>query len=131
MTLGEFVAMALYQGGLPNVYSVPPSADECAEPIVCGLAAFDRVVSARKHRRGEAKVTVRVCRVDAREGYEAACECERALNRASWLTAVASRVRVCGLECGMPYFEKVDESGRYVWAVDATVTVEVADAQEG
>lgn len=131
MTISEFVAAALASAGVADVYTVPPSALECAEPVVCGLAVIEQIAHARGHERCRAKVEVRAVRLDPHEGFETARACELALRKADWKDTGRGRARVCGLDCTMPEFVCVDSSGRYVWRVVAEVTVEVEEVKEG
>ena len=125
MSGAEMVASVLRAAGMSGVCTVPPSARDCPEPVFCGKATWERVARDASGTREEGTLDVVVCREDVHSGHDVARACERALRTADWADTIpATLERVCGLDAGTPEFVGYDRSGRALWAVGVTITVE-------
>lgn len=121
----EAVAGMLRAAGVANVFTAPPSALDCAEPVVVRWGGFER----ESRQDGEERGTIRVQALAVRErdadAMDAAFACEAAVRdsgRAAW-NEEGSGVRIVGIDTEAPAFRMRDSSGRCVWGFTAFLTV--------
>ncbi|MBP3885793.1 MAG: hypothetical protein J6D54_12780 [Olsenella sp.] len=123
-SVARAVAGMLDDAGFVYVHTAPPSALDCAEPIVCLQGHFERDGRMEGEERGTVAVSVLVVRelaVDAEAGAEA---CELALRRCDWEPwADCGRYRIVALDTTAPAFVERDRSGRVVWGFEVRCTV--------
>lgn len=111
------VAAAIAAAGFTGVFTTPPSALFCAEPIVVSCGAWERRARfVHGSERGVREVDVAVCR-DTPEAAEAAAQAiEAALRKTSWEADIAAwHVRMVGCDSTAREPRGRDGSGRWVW----------------
>lgn len=119
------VAAALGVRGFTDVFTSPPSAMLCTEPIVLSCGAWERLARLSDGReRGVQAVGVLACR-DTPSEAEAACRAaEAALRGCAWEARLEGwRVRVAACDSGAPEPRGRDGSGRWLWGFDLLCTV--------
>lgn len=121
----DVVAAPLRSLGYANVFTAPPAASLCAEPIV--LAAGEFVRDARQvdgTERGTLPVGVTVCCDDPRDAEATAHAVERDLRLADWTGENAGwHVRVVAVDTSAPRPLGRDGSGRWLWGLAARLTI--------
>ena len=124
MSAAETAAEALAGLGYTNVFTTPPSALVCCEPIVLSSVGWERESrQADGTERGRERGRVLVC-CDGATDAEATCRAvERDLRLAAWPAGCAGGERVVAVDTGMPLAAGRDGSGRWLWGFDATFTV--------
>lgn len=117
-SVARAVAGMLDDAGFVCVFTAPPSALDCAEPIVCVQGAFERDARmADGEERGRIAVDVLVVREVGLVAEEDCERCERMLRAYAWEPwADCGRYRIVSLDTTAPAFREVDGSGRHVWA---------------
>ena len=119
------VAGMLRSAGFTGVFTFPPSALACSEPIAVRYAGFARESRQDGEERGVATVEAIVCREAAESARDAAFEMERAVRasgRSEWNEEGAS-ARVLGVDTDAPADEGRDASGRSVWRLVVRLTM--------
>jgi hypothetical protein len=121
----DVVAALLRSLGYCNVFTAPPAASLCAEPIV--LAAGELVRDARQAdgtERGTLPVGVTVCCDDPRDAEATAHAVERDLRLADWTGENTGwHVRVVAVDTTAPRPLGRDGSGRWLWGLAAHLTI--------
>lgn len=119
------VAGMLRSAGFTGVFTFPPSALACSEPIAVRYAGFARESRQDGEERGVATVEAIVCRETAEGARDAAFAMERAVRasgRAEW-NAEGAEARVLGVDTDAPTDEGRDASGRAVWRLTVRLTM--------
>ena len=124
MSAAAMAAEVLAGLGYTNVFTTPPSALVCCEPIVLAPAGWERDSrQADGCERGREVVRVLVCCDYARDA-EATCRAvERDLRGAAWPVGAADGERVVAVDTDMPRGLGRDGSGRWLWGFDLTCVV--------
>lgn len=111
--------------GYANVFTCPPPARLCCEPIVLAQGAFEREARlADGTERGRVPVDVLVCCEGPRDA-EATCRAvERDLRLADWTGAGEGwHLRVAAVDSGGSAPRGRDGSGRWLWGFTLILTV--------
>lgn len=109
------VRAALAEAGFAGVYTFPPSALLCAEPIVVTQGTYECEQRGDWGDAGYIECTVAVCRETAEAAYADAVGAEEALLAWDWSGLEgADRMRVMGLAVGAAYPSGRDASLRYL-----------------
>lgn len=117
MSAAATVAGKLAELGYTNVFTTPPSALVCCEPIVVAPGGWEREARLPDgSERGREDVGVLVCCDDPRDA-EATCRaCERELRAAEWDGAAgAEGLRLVSVDSGGAQARGRDASGRWLW----------------
>lgn len=121
----DVMAALLRSLGYGNVFTAPPAASLCAEPIVLEAGEFAR--DARQvdgAERGTLPVGVTVCCDDPRDAEATAHAVERDLRLADWTGEGAGwHVRVVAVDTAAPRPIGRDGSGRWLWGLAAVLTI--------
>lgn len=123
--VADVVAVLLRALGYGNVFTCPPPARACCEPIVLSQGSWEREARlADGAERGRVPVDVTVCCESARDA-EATCRAvERDLRRDPWEGAGDGwRCRVSAADSGGCAPRGRDGSGRWLWGFTLTLTV--------
>lgn len=123
--VADVVAVLLRALGYGNVFTCPPPAHVCCEPIVLSQGSWEREARlADGAERGRVPVDVTVCCESARDA-EATCRAvERDLRRDPWEGAGDGwRCRVSAADSGGCAPRGRDGSGRWLWGFTLTLTV--------
>ena len=125
MSCADSIAEMLADAHFSCYFSkVPPSALDCAEPIVVLEGAFSRDSRMAEEERGTVTVTVLVVREVSSDAEDVAIAAERAVRRADWEPyADAGDCRIVGMDTMAPAFRERDSSGRYLWSFEVACTV--------
>ena len=121
----DAVAGMLRAAGMADVFTVPPCAILCEEPIVVRWAGFSRESRQDGEERGTASIEVLVVRETDADARDVAFACEAAVRssgRTAWNVA-GSGVRILGIDTDAPALRERDSSGRSVWAFTVRLTV--------
>lgn len=120
------VAGALSGAGVPDVYTRPPSACMCEEPVVLCWKGFEREARFPSgEERGLAVAELMTVREADAAARDTAFFCERAvrgMQRGPW-NEQGEDVRFLAVDAGVPEFRGRDRSGRFVWGFEARLTV--------
>lgn len=122
----EAVATLLRTLGYANVFTSPPSARLCCEPIVLTCGEYAREARlADGIERGTQAVGVLVCCEDPCDA-EATCRAvERDLRRSPWTgSGDGWHCRVAAVDSGAAEYRGRDSSGRWLWRFELVLTVE-------
>lgn len=123
-SVARAVAGMLDDAGFVYVYTAPPSALDCAEPIVCLQGRFERDGRMEGEERGTIAVSVLVVRELASDAERDAEACELALRRCDWEPwADCGRYRIVAMDTTAPEYVERDSSGRVVWGFEVHCTV--------
>lgn len=125
MSCTDSIAEMLADANFSSYFSkVPPSALDCAEPIVILEGAFSRDSRMAEEERGTIPVTVLVVREVSSDAEDVATAAERAVRRADWEPyADAGDCRIVGMDTMASAFRERDSSGRFVWSFEVACTV--------
>ena len=125
MSCADSITKLLADADFSSYFSkIPPSAFDCAEPIVVLDGVFERDARMNDEERGTIAVTVLVVREVASEAESVALAAEQAVRRADWEPyADAGTYRIVGIDTTAPCFKERDRSGRFVWSFEAACTV--------
>ena len=121
------VAAALLRSlGYGNVFTAPPAASLCAEPIVLAAGEFARDArQADGTERGTLPVGVTVCCDDPRDAEATVHAVERDLRLADWTGENTGwHVRVVAVDTAAPRSLGRDGSGRWLWGFTLLLTIE-------
>lgn len=121
----DAVTGTLRAAGFTKVFTCPPSALDCTEPVVVRFAGFERESRQDGEERGAARVEALVVRERDADAMDAAFNAGagvRASGRAAW-NAEGSGVRIAGIDTEAPAFKMWDSSGRNVWSFAVLLTV--------
>ena len=127
------VAVLLRALGYANVFTWPPPARVCCEPIVLSQSSWEREARlADGTERGLVPVDVLVCCEAARDA-EATCRAvERDLRRGSWTgSGEGWRCRVAAADSGGSAPRGRDGSGRWLWGFTLILTVVIDYGGQG
>lgn len=121
----DVVAELLRSLGYGNVFTAPPAASLCAEPIVLAAGAWEcEARLADGTERGRVPVDVTVCCEDPRDAEATAHAVERDLRLADWTGEGAGwHVRVVAVDTAAPRPLGRDGSGRWLWGLAAVLTI--------
>lgn len=121
----DAVAALLRATGYANVFTCPPPARACCEPIVLAQGAFEREARlADGTERGRVPVDVTVCCEDPRDAEATARAVERDLRRDSWEGfGEGWHCRVSAVDSEGPSPGGRDGSGRWLWGFTLVLTV--------
>ena len=113
----DLAAAVLVEAGWAGVFTRPPAAWLCAEPIVLTCGAWERDARTPDgEERGLRSVDVLVCREDAAEAEAACLAAERDLRGGGWEGAGEGwRCRVAAVDSDAPCPRGRDASGRWLW----------------
>ncbi|WP_346697401.1 phage tail terminator protein [Thermophilibacter mediterraneus] len=122
----DVVAALLRALGYGNVFTAPPAARLCCEPIVVAAGEFARDARlADGTERGALPVGVTVCCDDPRDAEATARAVERDLRRADWTGRDAGwHLRVVAADTAAPRPLGRDGSGRWLWGFSLSLTIE-------
>lgn len=121
----DVVAVLLRALGYGNVFTAPPAARLCAEPIVLSAGEFVRDTrQVGGAERGMLPVSVTVCCDDPRDAEATAHAVERDLRLADWTGENTGwHVRVVAVDTVAPRPLGRDGSGRWLWSLAAVLTI--------
>lgn len=124
MSAAAMAAEVLADLGYTNVFTTPPSALVCCEPIVLGSAGWERESrQSDGSERGREAVRVLVC-CDCAHDAEATCRAvERDLRGAAWPAGAVGGERVVAVDPDLPRSLGRDGSGRWLWGFDLECVV--------
>lgn len=110
-TVVQVVAAMLVAGGIKDVYTTPPAASLCAEPVVVVPGPWDRESRRAEGERAVVHVDVLVVRECLWDALVLTSDIEDVLWAAEWGDySVTSRGRVCGLDTRSPELPRSTES---------------------
>lgn len=116
MSAAATVAGKLAELGYTNVFTTPPSALVCCEPIVVSPGGWEREARLPDgSERGREDVGVLVCCDDPRDAENTCRACERELRGADWGAAGADGIRLVSVDSGGAQARGRDASGRWLW----------------
>lgn len=119
------IAAILKDADIESVSIVRQSVLECPESVRVGNAKCKGAERFADGERDECEVTVYVCRDTDTEARRVADVCEQAIRQAMWEPyAESGRERICSMDAARPEFKERDSSGRYVYQVVVSVTVD-------
>lgn len=123
--VADAVAAFLRSLGFANVFTTPPSARLCADPIVVACGAWEREARFSDGReRGVRTVDVLVCCEDPRDAEATACSAERDLRGGDWTDGGEGwHVRVTAVDTTAPVPRGRDGSGRWLWGFSVGLTI--------
>lgn len=111
----NLVKAVLLDAGFSGVFTFPPSAKLCAEPIVVTQGPYDCVERADWGDAGYIECSAIVCRENPHYAYADAVSVEESLQEWDWSGLEgADRMRVVGLAVGAAYASGRDSSMRYL-----------------
>ena len=123
--MGGVVASLLASLGFSNVFTSPPSAMLCADPIVVTCGSWRRASSQVDGcERGVRTVDVLVCCDDPGDAEATACSVERDLRLADWAgKGTGWHARVVSADTTAPAPRGRDGSGRWLWGFSVDLTI--------
>lgn len=118
------IASALRDAGVANVYTFPPSALTCAQPVVVEQGELVRDLETDAGMLGTLHCAVRVCRDSFDDSIMAVLEVEVALRGWDWSGAAsAGGLKVRGVDVSAARPAGMDGSLRYLSIVELAVRV--------
>lgn len=121
----DVAAAFLRSLGYANVFTAPPAARVCADPVVLTCTAWEREARlADGCERGAWTIDVLTCCEDPRDAEATACALERDVRRGDWDGAGDGwHVRVVACDTGAPEPRGRDGSGRWLWGFAMILTI--------
>lgn len=119
------IAAILKDADIEGVSIARQSVLTCPECVRVGHAAYKSEERFTEGECGACEVVVLICRDTDMKAKSVADACESAIKQAMWERyADMGRERICSMDAARPKFKERDSSGRYVYQVAVSVTVD-------